>query len=150
MDEIKADSRSSCYLIILFTLFNTFYKLLVLGASEWYGRLDHVFSAFILVYFQGAFIAGQSNSVCLRYIGVSILHWTCVLRQIITLRKWGYLLRFCNLYYNQMKLKDVCLDGCENSSIVYFSINPYLVICRVYFKCIDVPIACCNDMWSNY
>ena len=47
---------------------------------------------------------------------------------IITLQKWGYLLRFFNLYHNQMKLKDVCLEGCENSSKDYLSKNPYLVI----------------------
>jgi len=47
---------------------------------------------------------------------------------IITLQKLRYLLRFCNLYHNQMKLKDVCLEGCENSSKVHVSKNPYLVI----------------------
>ena len=47
---------------------------------------------------------------------------------IITLQKLKFLLRFCNLYHNQMKLKDVCLEGCENSSKDYLSKNPYLVI----------------------
>ena len=68
---------------------------------------------------------------------------------IITIQKLRYLLRFCNLYHNQMKLKDVCLEGCENSSKVYFSINTYLII---QLQSVFQMYKCANSlsMWSTY
>ena len=59
MDEIKADSRSGYYLIILFALFNTFTR--VVDSWSFWGILT---------------IQSTCSSY---YIDVSLLHWACVL-----------------------------------------------------------------------
>ena len=87
MDEIKADSRSSYYLIILFALFNTFYKLLVLGASEWYWRFRPHALSLLCLFTSKVYPLLVSPGWCV-YVTcymANLLHWSCVLYQIASM-----------------------------------------------------------------